>query len=112
MVLENAETCIGFKFCGVPTEKLGAIAGKVVAVLGSLAGGTRELDVERMTTIIKNKMIDILNQVGHVTWVCGTHLTSDPSSLPPSSLRLKRCPTISLPLLSLGTSSFLNLQIR
>lgn len=63
LVLENAETCFGFTFSGVPTEKMDGVCGKVEQVMAELSSGRRELDMRRMVTIIKNQILQILNQV-------------------------------------------------
>ena len=73
LVLENAVTCFGFTFRGVPTEKMGGLRERVCRVIGELAGGEgRGLEMERMHTIIKKKILDILNQVsGRGRWRWG-----------------------------------------
>ena len=92
LVLENAETCFGFTFSGVPTDKLEALQGRVCQVIGKLTSGERELDTARMHTIIKHQMLSILNQVsgcGKGAWLiylavqacshmtdCDGHMTS------------------------------------
>ena len=69
LVLENAVTCFGFTFCGVPTECMEGLCGRVQEVLAGLCEGRRELDMQRMHTIIKNQMLQILNQVrGQEGW--------------------------------------------
>lgn len=62
-MLENAETSFGFTFCGVPTRKMQELRGKVCQVLAELAEGKRELDMKRMTIIIRKQILQILNQV-------------------------------------------------
>ena len=63
LVLENAETCFGFTFGGVPMEMMSGLCGKVKEVMEGLTQGTRELDRGRMATVIKNQMLQIQNQV-------------------------------------------------
>jgi hypothetical protein len=62
-VLENSETCFGFTFCGVPIEKIARLCGMVDGVMADLGSGQRKLDLTRMTTIVKNQILRIMNQV-------------------------------------------------
>lgn len=61
--MENSETVFGFTFSGVPTEKLKDLPERVHEVLGGLASGQEEVDMQRMTAIIKKSILQILNNV-------------------------------------------------
>jgi len=61
--MENSESAYGFTFEGVPTEKLDELPGKVQKVLKGLACGTEEIDMERMSAIINNHILQIRNNV-------------------------------------------------
>ena len=63
MVLENMETAFGFTFEGVPTAQLEGLPTKVQEVLEGLASGQEELDMKRMTAIVNNHILHILNNV-------------------------------------------------
>ena len=63
-MLENAVTCHGFTLTGVPMQQMEGLCDRVVTVLTQLADASKELlDMQRMRTIIKNQMLQILNQV-------------------------------------------------
>ena len=63
MLLEYAESAFGFKFCGVPSEKLGELPLIVHQVLEKLASEQEEVDMQRMTTIIRNDIQQLLSDV-------------------------------------------------
>ncbi len=62
-MLENAETCFGFTFCGAPTGKMEGLRERACQVIRELTNGERELELPRMHAIIKNQILNILNQV-------------------------------------------------
>lgn len=63
LVFENTVSCFGFTFSGVPTGQMSGLCGRAQEVLVGLADGKQELDIKRMHTIIKNQMLQIVNQV-------------------------------------------------
>lgn len=61
--MENAESCFGFTFSGCPVGKISGLCERVGQVMSELGSGSRELEMGRMKTIVKNQMLQILNQV-------------------------------------------------
>lgn len=62
LVMENAESCFGFTFSGCPVGKISGLCERVGQVMSELGSGSRELEMGRMKTIVKNQMLQILNQ--------------------------------------------------
>ncbi|CAI8039021.1 Uncharacterized protein C05D11.1 [Geodia barretti] len=62
-VYENYVSCIGFTFSGVPTQQLGLLESKALEVLSDLVSGQEEVDMERMTNLIKRQLLTILDHV-------------------------------------------------
>lgn len=44
-------------------EKMKGLQGKVCDLMADFANGKEEVDMQRMTTIIKNQTLNVLNQV-------------------------------------------------
>ncbi|XP_011407072.2 PREDICTED: uncharacterized protein C05D11.1-like [Amphimedon queenslandica] len=63
MELENSVSVFGIAMEGVPYDKLNTVEEKVVSVLQSLSDGSESVDMSRMASILKQRILKILNQV-------------------------------------------------
>ncbi len=61
--MENSSTAYGFTFEGVLMDHLEELPGKVRTVLETIASGSEEIDMKRMSAIVNNHILNIRNNV-------------------------------------------------
>lgn len=62
-IIENAETVIYLHFQSVPKDKLSDIIPRLKQTLEKIASKEEIIDISRMRTVIKRKILDLLNSV-------------------------------------------------
>ncbi|PVD22506.1 hypothetical protein C0Q70_18320 [Pomacea canaliculata] len=62
-VIENSETCFGFNFLSVDSNKLSEVAAKLQELLKKICDGEEAIDMERISNLIHRRVLEALNDI-------------------------------------------------